>query len=530
MADYIFPENLTTSNAKDRYAMLLPRRNAVETRAKTYAKYTIPAIAPEITDGENQTEVTFDLNAIGPRAVQFLANKYAETLFPANSSTFKMELPKHILDALVAGGADANEIALKIATFEDDAKKYQGSIGSRVAFIEIIEHLLITGNCLQYYPKEGNIQVYPLRDYVIRREVGGRVAEIVVRDSKALLDLPHEYQLSIIGTLGIRPEDVNTYECELYTHIQWDGNIKKYHISQAVENLQVGQPYIVKEKLLRWKALSFKRYNKETYGRGLVEDYINVFYVLSLLQECLIIGAAIATDIKYLAKPGSQIDIPTITQAPSGSYHMGNEGDVATIGLNGRLSDLQFVEAIINRLERLIGTVFLMNSAVTRDSERTTATEFRAQVAELETAHSGSYSLLAQEWLLPNAYLTLDSVGMDLESTDFEPTIMTGVDAMSRSTTNDSIMRLFQQIATLKDVPEAFQKVIDPLKLLVTLASGNDIDVTKITPTKAEQQKQQQSEQAAEEQAAQNEMVTKGVGQQIGNASPEVAAAMVQNL
>jgi len=363
-----YPTIITSTDIYSRYSQLAQRKQATWTRAQRYAEYTLPYVAPLITDGENQTEVTFDLNAIGPRAIQYLANKYMMTLFPPNRSTFKLELPPKIRDALGTQGLDAKEVALTIGQMEEEAKKYLASINSRAALLECLEHLFITGNVLLYYPKEGAMQVYALDQYVIRRQLDGRVAEIITRDYKDLIDLPENYQSSIIEKLQIQPDEVSTKQCTLYTQALWDG--KKYIITQSVEHILVGTPKSVSDKKLRWLPLTLRRYRRETYGRGLVEDYINTFHALSILQECLITAAAIATDVKYTVSPGSMIDIPTLTQSPSGSYHIGNKDDIGNTGLDGRLSDLQFVEAMIQRLERLIGSVFLINSTVTRQAER----------------------------------------------------------------------------------------------------------------------------------------------------------------
>lgn len=526
--NYVYPMIPAHATLAERYTILSNRRNAPLERAKVYSKYTLPYIIPEVEDGENQSEISFDVNAIGPRAIQYLANRYAMTLFPPNRSIFKLEVPTKVINQMQMQGYKPAETLKIIGQMEDAAKKHLSNIGARVAFLEILEHLFVAGNVLMYYPKKGRIQVYPMDQYVVRRQLDGRVAEIVTLDKKALIDLPQQYQNEIIAKNAIRMEDIEQYQCSLYTHIIWDGD--KYNVSQAVEHLKVGVPYSVPEDKLRWLPLSLKRYRRETWGRGMVEDYINVFHALSILNECLLTGAAIATDIKYLVQPGSYVDIPTITQAPSGSYHIGERDSISNTGLEGKMSDLQFVEAMIQRLERLIGSVFLINSAVTRDAERVTRAEIRMQAQELETAHGGMYSMLNQEWLLPLAKLTLDSIDIKLEGTEFEPVILTGLDAMGRMSINDNIMILFEQLRAMQEIPEVMQGEIDPTKLLAVLASGLDVDVTKIAPSKEEKAQQNAQNAAAQDDALMKEAAAKGMSQQIGKASPEMAAAMMSTM
>lgn len=152
------------------------------------------------------------------------------------------------------------------------------------------------------------------------------------------------------------------------------------------------------------------------------------------------------------------------------------------------------------------------------------------QAQELETAHGGVYSLLNEELLLPIAHLTLDSINVNLGESDFEPVILTGLDAMARSSINDNIMVLFQQAAQLEQVPDEIRTEIDPVKLWVTLSSGLDIDPTKILKTEQEKLESEAKKNAAQDQALTDEAVAQGMGTQLGNASPEVAAAMAQQL
>ena len=525
-----YPVDLKGSEIDKRWGILTPRKTATLERSKKYAAYTLPYVMPQITDGETNAEVTFDLNAIGPRAIQYSTNKYMMTLFPPNRSSFKLELPPRVIEALQAQGRDTKQVALTIAQMEGAAKKYLAGINSRPALLECLEHLFITGNVLLYYPKEDSMQVYSLDEYCLRRSLDGRVQEIILKDFKALQDLPDLYRNSIIASLGIPESDWSTYNARLFTHIQWDGNTKRYIIRQAVEGLAVGEPYTVAEKSLRWIPLTLRRYRRETYGRGFVEDYINVFHALSILQECLLTAAAIATDVKYTVKPGSQLNIPLLNRSPSGSYHVGEADDINATTLGVRLSDLQFIEKMIERLERLIGSVFLINSSVTRQAERVTREEIRMQAAELETAHGGIYSLLNQELLLPLARLTLENIDINLGTTDFEPVILTGLDAMGRASVNDNLMILFQQLAAMDAIPEVVQAELDPTKILVALSSGLDLDVTKIAPSEADKAQRDANDKAASEEAMLAEEAAKGVGQQIGKASPDVAAAMLQQL
>src|SRR5690606_19590600 len=111
-------------------------------------------------------------------------------------------------------------------------------------------------------------------------------------------------------------------------------------------------------------------------------------------------ATAVAADIKWLVSPQSLVDVKELNDSRSGSYHVGQAGDVTAIQLN-KMMDLQTVYTLMDSLTRDLAQVFLLNSAVTRDAERVTAEEIRANIQELETSHGGIYSRLADEWQRP---------------------------------------------------------------------------------------------------------------------------------
>ncbi|MGL6013384.1 MAG: portal protein, partial [Shewanella oncorhynchi] len=101
---------------------------------------------------------------------------------------------------------------------------------------------------------------------------------------------------------------------------------------------------------------------------------------------------------------------------------------------------------VMSIYERRIGNAFLMQSAVRRDAERVTAEEIRADAQELETALGGTYTHIATNGQGPYSRLLLKRSGFNLLAKDVVPTIVTGLDALGKSSDLDKIAQFSQMM------------------------------------------------------------------------------------
>ena len=75
----------------------------------------------------------------------------------------------------------------------DDFMRYNISLTMlRVPTFELIKHLIVGGNVLAHIPKQGNMRVYGLNQYVCKRDGEGNLLEIVVKESVSVLSLDTE--------------------------------------------------------------------------------------------------------------------------------------------------------------------------------------------------------------------------------------------------------------------------------------------------------------------------------------------------
>ena len=141
-------------------------------------------------------------------------------------------------------------------------------------------------------------------------------------------------------------------------------------------------PYIP----LRWTSI-----NGESYGRGLVEQYLGDFRSLEALYQLLLEASSVMSRVLFGKRAGAVLDIDDINNAENGVCILGDlENDITTLRVD-KGSDLSVPMNMVQDLTRRLEAAFLVASSAARDSERTTATEIRFMAADLEQSLGGVY-------------------------------------------------------------------------------------------------------------------------------------------
>ena len=357
-----------------RYNQLKVKRDPYLTRGWKYSAITIPSILPEVKDSAS-LEMQIDYSTVGAEYVNHLANVYLDEMFPVHRCFFKLQSPVDQLfaDSQMSGKSPAEIESLYSLTEREARWKFEQK-HSRVAILDALKHLIITGNALLYVlPDAGLVQTYALDEYMVQRDSSGTVLEILTEDKKALGTCDPELRDQIIttsDTLDINDEDLNLKEVRILTHIKMSPDNKDiYIVNQSVEGVPVGEQEEFHKDFLPWIVCVWDRTRREHYGRGLVENHYGAFYALSLLMETLVIAGVILGDFKFLVKPGSVVDILRLNSSHAGSYHYGNPEDVQLID-HGRSDSLQFVAGLVDEYRKQLGKVFLVLSSQLRHAER----------------------------------------------------------------------------------------------------------------------------------------------------------------
>lgn len=483
-------------------------REETLTRCERYAGWTLPNIFPDDPLMEYD-EMQNDYQSVGAQAVTNLANKIMMALFQPSRPFFRMRLTQQQRESL-AGGLTPAQIDVALSEAERAAMRELDKINARVVMTQVIQHLIITGNAMLFMPKKGKMQMYSLRDYIVKRDLSGTPIKIIMRETKSVSGLPEDLRAQAIEAGYEDDADVS-----IFTGVVKTGE-NKYVSWQELEDLcycstQMG---MYDEKSLPWIPLTWNLCRNKDYGTGLVENYSGDFWTLSTLAEAILDYTTIATDVKNLVNPAGMTDVREITEARSGAYVHGREEDiyVHTPQINNAAD---FLTNQFREVERRIGAAFLLNSAVTRDAERVTAEEIRMQANELESSLGGVYSNLATELQLPLATRLLSKINPVFK--DIEPTIVTGLESLSRNSELDRLRYFFQDLVQLAELPPQVAKRMDFPALIATLGAGHGVDYKKVLLD--EETVKANDKAAAEQNAATQGMEAQAVaqGQQIGN-------------
>jgi len=486
------------------YSKLELLKSGLVNRAEEYAGWTLPGEFPQLFSGSSDTEQQRDFQSIGAKAVNHLSNKLVFALFAPTRPFFRLDVDDDYMQELVDKyNMKPSDVQMALSREERKSVKKLSTRGIRTGIHNVMTQLIITGNALLYFPVEGGkAQVFSLRDYVCKRDMSGEALDIITREHKSIQTLPSSVRNTLrASSMRYHDDDMNVF---LYTRIRRESD-GRYYTMQCVENVPLQDSWgVYPKKQLPWVPLTWKLNRGFDYGTGLVEEYAGDFHALSVLSESMVIGAAIAAEVKFLVNPAGATDLVALNKARNGDYVPGREEDITTHQID-KTSDWNFVLSMIDNYERRIGQAFLLGSAVTRDAERVTAEEIRFQAQELETSLGGVYSRLAEELQLPLAYIALGETGFLINDKRIEPMVITGMESLSRNSDVDNMMMYFQDLSLLAQLPEMVQAYIKVPEIMALLGTARSVNYQ--TFMKSEEQVQAEQKELQERAVAQQAAV-----------------------
>jgi len=469
-------------------------REETMTRCERYAGWTIPSVFPDDPLMEYD-ELQLDYQSVGAQAVTNLSNKIMMALFQPSRPFFRMNLTQEQRQEVLNTGKKGAQIDAALAQAERDAMTNMNASNTRIIMHDVMKQLIITGNSLVYAPKNTkDLMVnYSLRDFIIKRDLRGRLVKCITRETKSVSGLSDELA-ALAEAAGYMPED----SVSIYTGIQRVGK-NKFMVWQELEDLcycheAVG---VYKENELPWIPLTWDLARGKDYGTGLVELYSGDFHKLSNLSEAIVDYTTVMTDVKNLVNPAGMTDVREITESPSGAYVHGREEDLY-VHQPQVANVTDFLSHQFDQVARRIGAAFLLNTAVTRDAERVTAQEIRMQAQELEGSLGGVYTRLATELQLPLARRELRN--LDAVFKDIEPVIVTGLESLSRNSELDNFRAFMQDMIVLAEVPDEVKEWMEFKDVIAMLGAGHGVDYKKFLkdPKVVEKLREQRMQQQAQ--------------------------------
>ena len=500
---------------KAKYIRYKNERDSYLRRGREASLFTIPTLLPEEGHAPS-SQILTPFQSVGAEGVNNLASKLLLSLLPPNAPFFRLIVDDAKLEALIA--PKRSEAEESLAKIERMVMQEIEVRGLRVPISEALKQLIVTGNVLIYLPPEGQIRVFRLDRYVVKRDSMGNPLEIITKETLSPLSLPDNAK----AVLADQESENSLKNIDLFTCVKWTGT--NWYVHQEVEGMTVPESEGTYTKAQNpFLALRFTHMDGEDYGRGYVEEYLGDLKSLESLTQSIVEGSAAAAKVLFLVKPNGTTRVKTLAESPNGAIVTGDDNDVSSLQL-GKSQDFNIAQQTIQVLQTRLSRVFLMNSSIRRDAERVTAEEIRAARQELEIALGGVYAILSQEFQLPLVDILMQRMSKEkkipkLPGEGLKPLIVTGVEALGRGEDLNKLGLFLQSLAPLG--PEAMQN-LHISDYINRLAGSLGIDTNGLIKT--EEEKAQEQAQAMEQQRSQ--MQDQSMGRVQEKLAPEMMKAM----
>jgi hypothetical protein len=509
---------MENQTAASRYARLSSDRTIFLDTARDCAALSIPHLLTP-TGSMNGQKLPTPWQSVGAKGVNVMASKLMLSLFPVNTTFFKLQINDGKLtnnpeiDAKVR-----SEIDLSLAKMERVVMQSIAESQDRVILHQAMKHLIVTGNALVFMGSKG-IKIYPLDRYVVVRDGEGEPIEIITVEAVDRQFLPKELQNAAkknvnavddtSGTAAVADISVGEGEAVVYTwakliNNQWiwkqevDGEVVPNSLSKAPKSITP------------WLPLRFNVVDGEDYGRGRIEEYLGDLKSLEGLMQAMVEGSAAAAKVVFLVSPSATVKPSNLAKAGNGAIIQGRADDVTAVQVQ-KQADFSTAYQMITQLNQRLSEAFLILTV--RQSERTTAEEIRATQQELNEQLGGIYGNLTVELLRPYLNRKLSVLQRSGEVPKLPkgivfPTVVAGLEGVGRGQDRESLM-MFLQTVSQSLGPEIMMKFINPDEAVKRLAAAQGIDILNLVKTQEQQNaemqqmQRQQALQSLTEQAGQ---------------------------
>lgn len=490
------------------------RDDAVVTKSRAYAKFTVPYLLVDTEDIAHSTQtvpVERDYQELGPMLVNNLAAKLAGLLFPVGRPFFQVELTGDVLDAALENISNS-ELSAGLSRMEMDAAQQLFRNASYSQIILGLKHLIVTGNLLTFRDADTRRTLaFGLNQFTCRRDGRGNLLDCVLREYTYFdaLDLDTQHQLAAMepGRYNDALQKGKEVRVALYTRIcrkPTESGKFVYHVSQEVEDVPIGKPGTYPEHLCPWQVITWNLQPGEHYARGLVEDYAGGFAKLSDMSLSATLYGIEMSKIVNLVSANSGSSVDQMARADMGQWV---QGDAGTVSFHeaGAYQKLAALQAVIQETWGNLARAF-MYTANTRQGERVTAFEIRQQALEAENTLGGVFSALAESWQVGLGHLLLLEVNPGIlegiVTKAVRVDIKSGISALGRSVDVQALLQATQDAVGAATLAQVDKRIALP-KLLDLVYSGQSIDTTALFKSEAEMQ-QEEAAEAAMQGAEQN--------------------------
>jgi hypothetical protein len=375
--------------------------------------------------------------------------------------------------------------------------------GFRPMLYVLLQNLIALGNVVLHLPEDNSpVRLYNIRNYCVRRTGTGELKQLIIRQCLMFDELDPKVQESVKAHKGGGRFNKDS-KVHLFKMIARDSS-GGYDVSQWVDDIRLPKEFDGYYKTyddLPYRVLTWKILPEADYGTGLVEDYAGDFSALSALSEAQVKAAVLASEFRWMVRPNGMTTAEDLEDSENGSVIPGTPEDVNIVD-SKKAQDIVAIQGVNAEYITRIGRGFLLGSAITRQAERVTAEEIRMQATELETSLGGAYSRIALEVQAPVGRWLLTKQKLSLRNTQIVMTIVTGLDALSRSGDLDALRGALQDLGNIGMLSPEMRATLKLSAIASTIFNGHGLAKDKFVYS---EQEIQQSQQVQQEQAITNQ-------------------------
>ncbi|QHJ78084.1 MAG: hypothetical protein [Caudoviricetes sp.] len=443
--------------------------------------------------------------------VNNLASKIIQALFPQAQAFFEIGSTSTMAEMAGTLGIDEKARSSYFAGIENRASARVFLNAGYAALTHAMKLLIITGNVLLYRDAgTKKMHSYSVRDYVVRRDGSGNVLMIILKERLALQDLPTKFRAERLAPDADPYEDVT-----LYTKIERSMNRRGrviYTITQECESHPIGSPSTYPEMLCPYIPLTCDLITGEHYGRGHVEDHAGDLARLSELSEASLLYEIEMMKLVNVIDPASGIDPDDMANAEVGEYisgAAGKAGNGVVAHEGGSAQKLQQVQADIEVLMQSLSIAF-MYTGNTRDAERVTAEEIRANVSEANQTLGGVYAVISEVLHMRLAHILSVEEEPDLlqliNAKGITLDVAVGISSLNRQAQVEKLQYVSNALQVVLPILQQSSPRFNPDLIIDAICAGYGVDREALSYTPQQlQEMQEQKDQAAAAQQQQNQ-------------------------
>lgn len=456
-------------------------------KAEDFAKFTIPSLMVDPLNYQEQSQtLEYDFQSYGSLLVNNATSKLTTALFPPGRPCFVVELDAELKKLATASGVSESALAAAGTQLANESTARLFRNASLAKLQRVVKLLLVTGNALIYRDsKRAKFLVWSMQSYAMRRDAMGDPKCCVLKQRMQFGDLPAEVQADAEAK-RVRPKDKDA-KVDLYTVIEWlptqDG--KRASVWQELDGKRVGPESSYPEHLCPWVPVAWNVADGEHMGRGYVEEYAGAFAKLSIVSEQLGLYELESLNILNVVDEASGAVVDDYQKAGTGDYVPGKVEGVTSY----ERGDYNKIAAVTNSIERevmLLNRAFMYTGQM-RDAERVTVEEVRTIAREAENLMGGSYSVLAENFQGPLAYLMMYEVAQDsdfllgLVQKSYRPKVVTGIPALTQNAEAQALFKATQEAAAIVPVLKEISPRFDTEKVLEFIFRANSAPLESLS-------------------------------------------------